>query len=453
VSVRYAKPVLLEALPPRAGVIQASAGTGKTYTLERMVVDFLFQGLSLDQILVVTFTDKATQELKARVRAMLETLVGLEAGEAPEPCWTIGPGEAKALGQALRAFDRATISTIHGFCRRVLQECAFEDGSLLQRELSDGRAILAQAWRDLVRQTEHSAFLEEALCHGWAFEAIEKLLWSVIQERGRRVPGPETDPEGLLRAFDPAWEGCLEELQAAPMNGNTRNAALKRWPRLLELMARNPSPWAFDEAWDFDKFTELCLELDGEATGPLGQWLASTRAACQPEALLTHRLLPLVRSRVQGIKAEEGLYDHDDTVLLVRDALRGPHGPALAARLRERYRVALIDEFQDTDQAQWEIFQTLFGRAPSRLYVIGDPKQAIYGFRGGDLATYEAAKAELGKEGPVLELRDNFRSTSGIIDAYNHIFTGFFRSAELYPPGAGGALRQHPAAPGDPLGG
>ncbi|MBP1627959.1 MAG: Exodeoxyribonuclease beta chain [Holophagaceae bacterium] len=431
--VRYPKPALLAELPPRRGVIQASAGTGKTYTLERMVVDFLLQGIPLEQILVVTFTDKATLELKARVRSMLETLAELEAGEAPEPCWEIGPGQAKALSQALRAFDRATIATIHGFCRRVLQESAFEDGSLLRRELTDGRAILGQAWRELVRQNEHAAFLEEALCHGWSFEKIEKLLWSVYQERGRLVPGPEVDPGALLRDFDPAWEGCLEELQAAKVHGATRNAALKRWPLLVELMAGHPSPWDFDEAWDFDKFTELCRELDGEATGPLGRWLSDLRALCQPEALLTHRLLGPLRARVQALKAEEGLYDHDDTVLLVREALRGPNGPALAARLRERYKVALIDEFQDTDQVQWEIFRTLFGAAPSRLYVIGDPKQAIYGFRGGDLATYEAAKAELTGGGEALELRDNFRSTPGVIDAYNHVLMGFFADPGLYP--------------------
>lgn len=432
-NIHYPKPSILAELPPGRGVIQASAGTGKTYTLERMVVDFLLQGLPLDQILVVTFTDKATLELKARVRTMLETLVNLEAGDAPEPCWELGPEQIKALGQALRAFDRATIATIHGFCRRVLQESAFDEGSLLRRELADGRAILGQAWRDLVRLQEYGAFLEKSLCHGWTFEKIEKLLWSVYQERGQLVPGPEADPEELLRAFDPGWEACIEELQAAKINGNARNAALKRWPTLVDLLASKPSPWDFDEAWDFDRFMELCLEVDGPATGPLGSWLASLRAVCQSEALLTHHLLAPLRARIQAIKAEEGLYDHDDTVLLVRDALRGPNGPALAARLRERYRVALIDEFQDTDQVQWEIFRTLFGQAPSRLYVIGDPKQAIYGFRGGDLATYEAAKAELASGAQALELRDNFRSSQGVIDAYNHIFTGFFRDPGLYP--------------------
>ena len=470
-SLYYPKPSLLNELPPQRGVIQASAGTGKTFTLERMVVDFLLQGVPLEQLLVVTFTDKATLELKTRVRAMLETLVALEPSEeeVPEPRWEIGPPQAKALAQALRDFDRATISTIHGFCRRILQESAFEGGSLLKRELVDGRAILARAWREVVRQGGQEDFLEAALHHGQSFEGIERLLWAAHQERGRLVPDAGAAPEELLRHFDPSWAGCVEELKAAKLNGNTRNAALKRWPLLVEIMAGNPTPWAFQEAWDFDRFVEVCAEVGQGCCQALGGWLAALGAASQPEALLIHRLLGPVQARIRAIKAEEGLFDHDDMVLQVREALGGPQGATLAARLRERYRVALIDEFQDTDQAQWEIFRTLF----DRLYVIGDPKQAIYGFRGGDLATYEQAKAELlggtgrpglaraprgehegdaerawraggpPRQGRPLQLEENFRSTPGVIAAYNHIFTGgsrdpkaptaFFTDPELYP--------------------
>jgi len=448
---RYSKPPLLASLPPRRGVVQASAGTGKTYLLERMVVDFLLQEVPLEQILVVTYTDKAALELRTRIRQMLDTLVALGADPGPvaDPAWEIGEPQRALLRQALRSFDQATISTIHGFCRRILVEGAFEGGSLLRQELADGAKLFEQAFRELVRlkfQHEPSAraMFEDVLAAEWSMDDLHGLLDEASKERGRMLPDP-APLAGVLARFDPAWldgDGLAVELRNLTVHGGTRNAALKRIPILKELMAGQPSPFAFLRGWDFTGLRDCCLKL---APGPglrLGQWLEATQGDSLPAGnLAVQALLPPIRAKVAEFKAAEGLFDHDDTILQVLRALQGPSARTLVDRIQAKYRIALIDEFQDTDQAQWQIFQCLFAGEGQRLYIIGDPKQAIYGFRGGDLPTYQQALAAILAGAEPLELRDNFRSTPQVIEAYNDLFTGgatpeerFFRDGTIYPP-------------------
>ena len=446
--IRVGKPAILEALPPEKGVVQASAGTGKTYVLERMVIDLILGGLRLEQILVVTFTEKATLELKARIRGMLERMAALPEGydDQGSPAWTLGEDQLRALGEALRGFDRATISTIHGFCRRILQESAFEGGCLLEQELTDGRAALGRAWRDVIRRDAAEPplrdFLRDVLGDGQTFDGIEELLWAAHAERGTLLPAPDGDPDELLAACPRGWEARWPELEAAvaalALPGPTKKAFLRRLEAFFPLLAVGPSAYRLLQAWDFPFLEEKDILGKGGAGHPLWEWMEAFRkAAGTPEAMLVHRLLPLVRRRLRELKDAEGLYDHDDSILQVEAALEGPRGPELAARLRERYQAALIDEFQDTDQAQWRIFRRLFGTPGRRLYVIGDPKQAIYGFRGGDLPTYRQATAELLGGRPPEELRENHRSTRDVLDACNLIFTGggggFFSDPGLYP--------------------
>ena len=449
---RYPKPALLASLPPRSGVVQASAGTGKTYLLERMVVDFLLQGVPLEQILVVTYTDKAALELRTRIRQMLDTLVALEqdSGPAEDPAWEIEEPQRALLRQALRSFDQATIATIHGFCRRVLVEGAFEGGSLLRQELADGARLFEQAFRELVRlkfQPGPGArtMFEDVLAAEWSMEKLHGLLDEAGRERGRMLPDP-APLAGVLARFDPAWvdgEGLAAELAALKIHGGTRNAALKRIPILKALMDRRPSPFTFLGGWDFTGLQACCLQLPPGPGLRLGQWLEATQgASLPPENLVIEALLPPIRAKVAEFKAAEGLFDHDDSILQVLRALRGPSAGTLVERIQAKYRIALIDEFQDTDQAQWQIFQCLFGGDGQRLYIIGDPKQAIYGFRGGDLPTYRQALASILAGAEPLELLHNFRSTPQVIEAYNDLFTGgatpeerFFRDGTVYPPG------------------
>jgi exodeoxyribonuclease V beta subunit len=464
-------PEILDRVPPRCGVIQASAGTGKTYTLERLVVDLILKGTKLEEILVVTFTEKATLEINARVRRMLDTLVGLEATppDTGASAWELTPDDQKLLNAALRSFDRATLSTIHGFCRQVLQDSAFESASLFHQELADGQTLFRQAFRDLLRtdfsRQPMSGFLQEAVSNGWSVEDVEELLWSVHQQEGRLEP-EVAGLEAFLHAFpahllgqESALIQSISELPGKALHSRTRQAAVDRVLGFLELMGQTPSPITFLEAWDFDSLVKACAAITEGPASELDGWFKRMPAPRPtPEALLTQTLLNPVRARLRALKAEAGLYDFQDMVLRVRDALvDGPRGEALARRLAGRFKVAIIDEFQDTDSAQWEIFRRVFLDQGRQIYVIGDPKQAIYGFRGGDLPTYYLAKDQLIGASEPLELAENHRSTSDVIQAYNHLFThadpAFFNRGNRYdvPVGCGNKQLAFQGGSGAPL--
>ena len=158
-------------------------------------------------------------------------------------------------------------------------------------------------------------------------------------------------------------------------------------------------------------------------------------AAVPPLMALFHTLLPQVAGHLRRTKAERGQIDFDDMLGQVHEALRGPGGPALRRALRRAHRYALVDEFQDTDRIQWDIFRGVFldERGEGHLYVIGDPKQAIYGFRNADVHTYQSARAAIERAGGRVHLRDCYRATARLIDGYNRIFAeGFFEGSVRY---------------------
>ena len=461
--IRLRKHPILESLPAEKGVIQASAGTGKTYLLERMVIDLILKGTNLPNILVVTFTEKATLELKARIRGMLESLVALPEGhvEAGDPAWLIDKVGQQRLSDALRCFDRSNISTIHGFCRRVLQASAFEGGSLLKQELADGRALMGRAWREVLRKdvvnSALGSFLKDVISHGLSVEDLEQLLFDAHKERGTLMPALELDPEHenhadqVLAAYPAGWEQRFEELHRDIQGLTIHYKSKEKLPDLLkdffDLIANKQSAYSLLNNWDFDYLAKTEVLSKGGAGHELFDWMERFRqAAGTPEAMIVHRFLPRIREHLRFIKTSEGLYDHDDTILQVLSALKGPRGHDLVTRLRTDYKAALIDEFQDTDEAQWHIFKEIFNVPGHALYVIGDPKQAIYGFRGGDLPTYQQAVKDLLSDTAPQLLADNHRSTQGVINAYNLLFTGgdyapntgepttaFFSDPTIYP--------------------
>ncbi|MBK8725706.1 MAG: UvrD-helicase domain-containing protein [Holophagaceae bacterium] len=162
---------------------------------------------------------------------------------------------------------------------------------------------------------------------------------------------------------------------------------------------------------------------------------ALIRARPTPEAIVVHRLLPALQAAIQARKDGEGLFDFNDMIDQVHAGLARP---GLVERLRERYAAALIDEFQDTDARQWEIFRRVFHAPGHRLTLVGDPKQAIYDFRGGDLPTYLQARAALEEGGGGrLDLTRNFRSSRDLITAVNAVLAPdeapFFTGANAYP--------------------
>lgn len=442
--IRVPRPAVLNRIPHPFAVLEASAGTGKTYTLEHLVADRVLAGVPLDRILVVTFTDKAALELRTRIRSLLDRLLTRGDGDLAEgPCWILD-GEARGrLSQARAAMERATIATIHSFCQRVLQESALERRSLFDQTQADARQLFDRAWRDLLRgglagAPELRGLLREAVEDGWSMEALGGLLEQAHRERAVLVPdvdGAEAHRRRFPAGLDPA--AILAGWAQAKVHASTLRAAQARLGPFLGLLPRSAFGFAAGlEALGFDSLLKACSKegIEGDAKA-FADWCLGFEPA-SPEAVLIHACLGPVRRRLEELKAAEGLFDFDDMILRVEEALAGPGGGALAARLRERYQVALIDECQDTDAAQWGIFRALFHQDGHELVLVGDPKQAIYGFRGGDLPTYLSAKASLTERGRAVDLDANFRSTEPLLRACERIFAhpDFFTGEVAFHP-------------------
>ena len=422
--LRYPRPAVLDHIPRPFAVVEASAGTGKTFTLEHLVVDRVLEGMPLDQILVVTFTDKAAQELRTRIRVLLERMcAGAVAPEVPvgSGFWTLDDTARERLRQARAALERCTFATIHSFCQRVLQDSALERRSLLDPTQADAHQLFDRAFGECLRGPAVQDpglrdLLAQALGDGWSPEKIGKLLWEAHREGCRILPdlaAVEARRQRFPGSLDA--EAIIQGWRDAKVHAGTLKAAAERLGAFLQLLSKAPYPFAAGlKELNMDTLVTASSKpgLRGDAQR-FGAWLLAFTAPT-PEAVVAAAFLPLVQARLREIKAQEGFYDFDDMILLVREALVGPAGETLAARLRARFRLALVDECQDTDGAQWDIFRTLFHREGHELVLVGDPKQAIYGFRGGDLPSYLAAR-ELLAGNQVVSLAENFRSTKPLL--------------------------------------
>ncbi|MDQ3036250.1 MAG: UvrD-helicase domain-containing protein, partial [Myxococcota bacterium] len=451
---RADRPALLDALRRADGsrphaVIEASAGTGKTHTLEHLVVDLLLEGTPIDRVLVVTFTEKATLEMRARIRERIARLVA--SGR-------IEPARLGVLRAALVDFDRAPISTIHSFCQRVLAEQAFASGRLLEQQRLDPREAFAKSFRDALRRglasrAPERPLLESALASMGAAR-LEETLWKWSHERGE--VRPRFDAEALsaaLAAMPDAGEldgGPGRALMATIAHHAVRMRAREVLSALAPIVTRARAGEAVDAwlpalfAWADDaphRGAERNVEYLGIHLRDHAELGASVRAleahASSVLPVLIGRVLPAISARLEADKRRRGRFDFDDMLRLVHDALHGPRGDEVVASLRARYRYALVDEFQDTDPIQWAIFRRVFtGREDGgALVLIGDPKQSIYAFRSADVHTYLAACEELSGAGGVrVPLVDCFRSTPRMIDALNRVLEdGFFTGPNGYP--------------------
>jgi exodeoxyribonuclease V beta subunit len=445
---RIGRPPVLGSIPlDRSAVIEASAGTGKTFTLEHLVVELLLNsGVTLDRILVVTFTEKATNELRIRLRAKLEEIrsgVGDEPGPGQD-FWRVDDDARGRLELALRSFDAATITTIHAFCQRVLRENAFTSGRLFHEQQIDGRDAFARAMREALRRDvacdgDRAAWLEAALGSGWSIGRIEELLWACVEARGELRPVLRVaELRRALDAFpveDARRADGVVEMRRWGLHPTTAKTIARRLYEIADVVdrareVRSVPAYVLDaQDVDFGYLLEKVPRAPPGA-GPTARLCdaALTLARLTPTFAggLAQMVLPPVRAEVARRKRDAGQYDFDDMLALVDEALRGPHQDALAAAMRERWHYVLIDEFQDTDEMQWSIFRRgFFDRAAGSgvLYLVGDPKQSIYRFRGADVQTYLRARGEIvGAGGARVSLDHNYRATPALVDATNAIF-------------------------------
>ncbi|WP_296247269.1 exodeoxyribonuclease V subunit beta, partial [uncultured Stenotrophomonas sp.] len=454
-------------------LIEASAGTGKTFTLAtlftRLVVE---QGLRMGQILAVTFTDAATQELRKRIRERLELAARVvdstpDDKDSPETTLTRdilqrhlqqGAESAAQLGRRLRIAaeetDLASIFTIHGFCTRVLGEYALESGhtfaapELLANTRELHAELAADLWRLHAGQGEHL----EALLGLWKSpDALARDLPALAAELPLYPQPPQTLIEDTRPFRDAAAQRLaagiaehgdtyLQQLRGALEGGILNKSSYKSdWiePLFQQLLqwSRHPDPTAeLDERLERLTLDALTAKTNKAKAGstpqsPLQPLIADylqalaqvTQWQRQQSIVLLHQLRNEVRQRLAQLKQLRRQQTYDDLIDNVANALHGPHGAHLAERLRAQYRFALVDEFQDTDPRQWDIFRRVFAAddGDAALFLIGDPKQAIYGFRGGDVHTYLQAKA-LAEAAPALDR--NFRSRPGVLRAIQALY-------------------------------
>lgn len=465
---------------PLAGtcLIEAGAGTGKTYAIVSLYLRLLLERrLDVSQILVVTYTVAATGELRDRIRARLVALAAaLGSPDEPEHDAALvrsrrAAGDLTAdrerVLDAVRGFDRAAVFTIHGFCQRVLSEHAFESGSAFDSELvSDQSALLEEVAGDfLVRELHAAPAIPVALVAGDLYERLLELAERVASRRDVVVhPARPSVPD--LAALETRWREAhataaadwrarrdeiidllADAAERKLLDGRRYQPARirERWPVELDAALALSGPGVEAAFAAFERFTvsglqasrsarasapppadpffEHCQELL-EVDRALGRGCEDWRTA------LEHDFVDYARAELAARKQERGVLFFDDLLDQLREALAGEGGGRLVRAVRRRHPVALIDEFQDTDRVQYAIFRTIWdddGRevgprdAAPALFLIGDPKQAIYAFRGADVFTYlEAAGRAQARYG----LATNYRSDPGLVEALNAAFSG-----------------------------
>jgi exodeoxyribonuclease V beta subunit len=426
-------------------LIEASAGTGKTWNITEIFLRLLLDAqCEIREILVVTFTEAATTELRERIRRGIR--LRLEKAQAA------GTPDTEATRLALRAalagFDEASIFTIHGFCQRVLQQFAFESGSPAELTLStDAGALRQEVAQDFYTRATHGLTMPVfAALSATGFTPNDVLTLARKLGEGPLL-GVPASPAGDFEAVGARFLATFEATAAAwDAVGPAARQALLTAVDAQHLNARaykrEKLEFLFDVLAAYLRTGEagagadlrdalLLLSVEGlETKGrkkntpvPSHPFFAAVDAlrvafeGMRTGALaLLHEALTWIPAELARRKAVRQTVDFGDLLTGVAQALVDPErGPRLKAALRKRYTWALIDEFQDTDPLQWTIFRGLF----ERLYLIGDPKQAIYGFRGADLPTYLGARASAQRHYGLVR---NHRTDAALVAAVNRVF-------------------------------
>ncbi|HGM5419671.1 TPA: exodeoxyribonuclease V subunit beta [Serratia liquefaciens] len=441
-------------------LIEASAGTGKTFTIGALYLRLLLglgqaaafpRPLTVEEILVVTFTEAATEELRGRIRSNIHGLrIACVRGRSKDPLFTSLMAEIKDLPDAAaqllaaeRQMDEAAIYTIHGFCQRMLTHNAFESGILFEQTLvQDELPLRRQACADFWRRHCYPLPLGVARAVSQEWSGPEALLADLSGYLHGEAPllrrPPKDDETVLMRheqivaridAIKAQWGAAAGDLEAliSQSGVDKRSYSTKHLPNWLHKVGE----WTVLETQDYqlpkelEKFRQSVL-LDKTKKGepprhPL--FVAIDELFDEPltlRDLIMARALSEIRLSIQQEKRQRAELGFDDLLSRLDSALHSEGGDRLAQAIRQRYPVAMIDEFQDTDPQQYRIFQKLYvGRPECGLLLIGDPKQAIYAFRGADIFTYMRARSEVSAH---YTLETNWRSSPAMVGSVNHLF-------------------------------
>lgn len=448
--------------PSRSIYIQASAGTGKTYTIQLMVAKMLAEGTPLKKILIVTYTEKAAGELKDRIRKKIDEV--LANGRIDKDVPDLAPEQLAFFRKAYQDVDNAAIFTIHSFCQKALKEYAYDAGRPFDMAMIDDSAaedlideIIRDQWST---DAEFIALLNNAESTSSFIGALKKAFSKTVDMyKGRDCDGNEIvlldnvelpklgdnplslkDLEKMASAkkFSDLifLQGLKENLQSIKDAADSVKKAIP-FIETLESWVPNKDLFSgslFQAKRDFSEETRPSFEYFKSVKDLLKSVGSKVKTIKLHTFLIAHT--PEIFEEWQKRKSESKLQSFNDMILSVHRAIMEP-GNSLRERLRAQYTYAIIDEFQDTNQLQWDIFRTVFlkeGDTPipdHSIFVVGDPKQSIYSFQGADVNVYNRATNEIGKK---IDLIHNFRSTDGIIDGCNALFAGdYFKPGKDMP--------------------
>ena len=437
-------------LPPGVTLLEASAGTGKTYALAALVLRLIAEeGIPIGRIVITTYTIPATAELRSRIRDLLAE--ALEDSPRAKPTPFIAEflsrhaDKRPRLAAALRDFDQASISTIHGFCHRMLSERTFESGTRPALELVPDESALVREtaedfWRKHYSQPE-AGLTPIAMLKGLTPEHLAKLYANAANHPLASIRPPAADAQRAaesirtmladLRTAWPTWRDAVERIFITDADW-----AISDWGKadiiqpqfdLADLLATNErAPLGAYEALEYFRPSYIQKKKGGGKKKPLPShpfltWCEEFETACAEYAAGTRSaFLDWARGDLAARKERLGLVAFGDLLSIFHAALHRPGAEHLIAAVRGKFDAALVDEFQDTDPIQAGIFERLFAESPQRLFLIGDPKQAIYGFRGADLFTYLRVTQQAGRK---FWLDTNYRSDAQLVASVNTLFS------------------------------
>lgn len=449
-------------------LIEASAGTGKTHNITRIYLRLLLEkNIPIERLLVMTFTKDATEELRGRIGGFIRDALHqwdqliIEDEYFKALACVVTPNEAKLrLKQALLFIDEAAIFTIHGFCKKVLSQHAFSSGLPFNLTMeSDCQEWLIEACEDWYRTISvNNVDAFNTIVQVWSTPTsfIQKFAKAIGKHDSLDVIEPISLLEHLssvikasllsLEQHDSLLQSALIEVKKGADKDKriAELSALTQWIKALndeisQLVAKQTltsvndvkglnftaMPAAFIDGRRFGR-SAVKDELK-EAFAPLNQ-LKSLIADLKKQLIKTFAFKEArkgiyhIRKSFAEKKQSLNLLSFDDLISTLVNKLSDDPDSILANAIYKAYPVALVDEFQDTDPQQFTLLKTIYyPQAESALYMIGDPKQAIYGFRGGDVFAYLSARDGCDHQ---WVMDTNWRSTPEMIQGYNRLFYG-----------------------------
>ena len=411
--------------------IEASAGTGKTYTIRKISAELVKKNIPLSKVLFVTYTEKAAGEMRDRIR------------EEMTECLANASSKTRPLFEcACQDVDKAVIGTIHSFCRKTLHDFAYEADVPFDMDNADDQAAKVIIDR-FIRDRWSSEIVK--LCNMQEEDDPKSLPKYVETIRDQFIDAlktysPEKKPNTLhtttidwIESHPEAkkhWEVLKADKDATykAISSNKENtysvsdliAKISVWPGKNRLFTGQGTQLTEDQNSELGKALAYFFGLCNKNPIKL-----ASKESVEKNNFLNEKTAELYEFW-QKEKENQKWQSFNDMILAVREAVC-PNGKApieptdLCKKLRDTYKVAIIDEFQDTNEFQWNIFETVFLKSGrNHLIVVGDPKQSIYSFQGADLQVYRLATNRI-KNGSAL--RTNFRSSISMIEACNQIFT------------------------------